>query len=95
MFSQDWCTTSEWGSKAFASVSSPVVAAETSGITIKKYDDEQQLVYGEVYAPSIPDSQGDYMSATGTDLFKSALLSCGRPPTEAAHRPYARPAAVA
>ena len=35
------------------------------------------------------------LGPTGTDLFKSALLSCGRPPAEAAQRPYGRPTAVA
>lgn len=33
-------------------------------ITIKKIDEDQQIVYGEVYAPvTIPDSDGDVMSA--------------------------------
>lgn len=32
-------------------------------VAIQKTDSEQQLVYGEVYAPSVPDSQGDFMSA--------------------------------
>jgi hypothetical protein len=31
-------------------------------VQIKKSDDEQQLVFGEVYAPSPPDSQNDFMS---------------------------------
>lgn len=30
---------------------------------LKKFDDELQIVWGEVYAPGIPDSQGDFMSA--------------------------------
>lgn len=34
-----------------------------SSVPIKKLDDEQQLVFGEVYAPGFPDSQGDFMSA--------------------------------
>lgn len=29
---------------------------------IRKTDDELQIVYGEVYAPGIPDSQGDFMT---------------------------------
>jgi hypothetical protein len=29
----------------------------------KKADDELQIVWGEVYVPDIPDSQGDYMTA--------------------------------
>lgn len=32
-------------------------------VEIKKRDEEQQIVFGEVYAPNVPDSQGDYMSA--------------------------------
>lgn len=36
---------------------------DTPAFQIKKTDDEQQLVYGEVYAPGIPDSQGDFMTA--------------------------------
>ena len=30
---------------------------------IKKADDEKQIVYGEVYAPGIPDADGDVMDA--------------------------------
>lgn len=43
-------------SKADAQTSAP-------SVSIKKLDDEQQLVFGEVYAPGFPDSQGDFMSA--------------------------------
>ena len=32
-------------------------------ISIKKFDKDEQVVFGEVYAPGFPDSQGDYMSA--------------------------------
>jgi hypothetical protein len=32
-------------------------------LTIKKQDDELQVVWGEVYAPGFPDSQGDFMTA--------------------------------
>lgn len=39
------------------------VAKAQSVLPIKKTDVEKQLVYGEVYAPTIPDSQGDFMSA--------------------------------
>lgn len=31
--------------------------------TIKKADDEERLVFGEVYAPDRPDAHGDYMTA--------------------------------
>lgn len=34
-------------------------------IDIKKADDEQMLIFGEVYAPMVPDSQGDFMDAEG------------------------------
>jgi len=30
---------------------------------VKKSDEELQIVWGEVYAPGLPDSQGDFMSA--------------------------------
>jgi hypothetical protein len=33
-----------------------------SEIQIKKFDRDEQVVFGEVYAPGFPDSQGDYMS---------------------------------
>jgi hypothetical protein len=29
---------------------------------IKKFDQDEQIVWGEVYAPGFPDSQGDYMT---------------------------------
>jgi hypothetical protein len=32
-------------------------------LTIKKQDDALQVVWGEVYAPGFPDSQGDFMTA--------------------------------
>ena len=32
-------------------------------IQFKKLDGEEQIVFGEVYAPGFPDSQGDFMSA--------------------------------
>ena len=31
-------------------------------VSIKKLDEEEQLVFGEVYAPGFPDSQDDFMS---------------------------------
>ena len=34
-----------------------------AGIQIKKLDQEEQIVFGEVYAPGFPDSQGDFSSA--------------------------------
>ena len=36
---------------------------ETSaGVQIKKLDKDEQVIFGEVYAPNFPDSQGDVMS---------------------------------
>ena len=34
-----------------------------SRVTVRKLDDELQIVWGEVYAPGFPDSQGDFMTA--------------------------------
>jgi len=31
-------------------------------LRLRKFDDELQVVYGEVYAPDFPDSQGDFMT---------------------------------
>jgi hypothetical protein len=41
----------------------PATAGNGATVSVKKTDDEQQLVYGEVYAPGFPDSQGDFMTA--------------------------------
>lgn len=43
--------------------SSTGVSKAPNQIQIKKLDEEQQLVFGEVYAPNFPDSQGDFMTA--------------------------------
>lgn len=42
--------------------SSPAVPSDSHTVSIKKTDDEQQIVFGEVYAPGFPDSQGDFMT---------------------------------
>ena len=34
----------------------------TAEVQIKKLDHEEQVVFGEVYAPGFPDTQGDFMS---------------------------------
>lgn len=39
------------------------IEAGKLGSSLKKVDDDQRLVYGEVYAPGIPDAHGDFMSA--------------------------------
>ena len=36
---------------------------DLSTTSFKKADDELHVVFGEVYAPGMPDSQGDYMTA--------------------------------
>lgn len=43
-------------------LSSVVAGSDTPTVSIRKFDEEQQLVYGEVYAPGFPDSQGDFMT---------------------------------
>lgn len=42
----------------------PRKAGVTDGVHIKKLDQEEQIVFGEVYAPGFPDSQKDFMSAS-------------------------------
>lgn len=34
-------------------------------VTIKKSEDEQRIVWAEVYIPNVPDTDGDYMDAKG------------------------------
>ena len=48
------------GDPAFSCMS--MAAADGDAIRIKKLDAEEQVVFGEVYAPGFPDSQGDFMS---------------------------------
>lgn len=57
-------------SKADGSKSAPSVA-------IKKLDEEQQLVFGEVYAPGFPDSQGDFMTAETIQNMAHTFLKNG------------------
>jgi len=45
---------------------------------IKKFDEELQIVYGEVYAPDIPDSQGDFMTAVEVRKMAHAFLQSGQ-----------------
>lgn len=51
-----------WGSDAVAPACSRQIAPNQGTVQLTKFDDEQQLVYGEVYAPGFPDSQGDFMT---------------------------------
>lgn len=50
------------GAQASDGFSSSGVSNDSHIVPIKKTDDEQQLVFGEVYAPGFPDSQGDFMT---------------------------------
>ncbi len=43
----------------------------------KKFDEERQLVYAEVYAPMIPDSQGDFMTAEGIEKIAHDFMKNG------------------
>lgn len=51
---------------------------EAKTVPIKKVDDEQQLVFGEVYAPNIPDSQGDWMTAETIRNMAYGFMKSGR-----------------
>lgn len=50
---------------------------EINQILIKKLDDEEQTVFGEVYAPGFPDSQGDFMSAVQVKKMAYNFMSKG------------------
>ncbi|MCA1777191.1 MAG: XkdF-like putative serine protease domain-containing protein [Loktanella sp.] len=65
MFDTDWDTRDDWGAEAAPADPVPAATEPVADIAIKKADDEEQIVYGEVYAPGMPDSQGDYMTAGG------------------------------
>jgi len=36
-----------------------------TSVTLKKFDEELQIVYGEVYVPNVPDTDGDFMTVDG------------------------------
>lgn len=42
-----------------------------------KTDDERQLVFAEVYAPMVPDSQGDFMTHEGIELIAHDFMKNG------------------
>ena len=46
-------------------------------VTIKKRDAYKQIVYGEVYVPMVPDSQGDYMTREEIERVAHAFLRKG------------------
>ena len=70
----------EWATEDFTSEAPAVSAPASNGsnVSIKKTDDEQQLVYGEVYAPGFPDSQGDFMSAENIQRMAFEQLEHGK-----------------
>lgn len=43
----------------------------------KKTDDDKQIVFAEVYAPMIPDSQGDFMTEEGIELIAHDFIRKG------------------
>jgi hypothetical protein len=43
----------------------------------KKFDDEKQILFAEVYAPGVPDSQGDYMTADEIEKMAHAFMRNG------------------
>jgi len=47
-------------------------------ISIKKLDAKKQIVYGEVYVPYVPDSQGDYMTPDEIERVAHNFLKSGR-----------------
>lgn len=47
-------------------------------VQIKKADDELQIVWGEVYVPDIPDSQGEYMTKAEVRKMAYRFLGSGR-----------------
>ncbi len=50
---------------------------ENMFIPVKKLDNELQIVWGEVYVPDIPDSQGDFMSVTEVRKMAYGFMSAG------------------
>jgi hypothetical protein len=44
---------------------------------IRKMDEELQIVYGEVYAPDVPDAQGDFMTSVEVRKMAHAFLLKG------------------
>lgn len=45
---------------------------------IRKVDEELRLVYGEIYSPLVPDSQGDFMTADTIRVMAHNFLAKGR-----------------
>jgi hypothetical protein len=51
-----------WGAFAPLATFTKHDDSDRQQVAIKKLDTEEQLVFGEVYAPGFPDSQGDFMT---------------------------------
>jgi len=45
-----------------ASSFAPATPSDIRTVSFKKHDEKEQLVFGEVYSPGFPDSQGDFMT---------------------------------
>jgi len=60
-----------------ATVAHALAAGSTSS-GIKKFDEEKQIVWGEVYAPDVPDSQGDFMTAVEIEKMAYNFVKSGR-----------------
>ncbi|MBY0559998.1 XkdF-like putative serine protease domain-containing protein [Hyphomicrobium sp.] len=72
-------TASNGGVAGYAGKSTVSAVQESNtSVTIKKLDEEQQLVFGEVYAPGFPDSQGDFMSVETIQNMAHEFLRKGR-----------------
>jgi len=46
--------------------------------SIKKVDEELQIVWGEVYVPELPDSQGDFMTTLEVRKMAYSFMYAGR-----------------
>lgn len=51
---------------------------EVETVPVAKSEDELQIVWGEVYAPGYPDSDGDYMTADEIRKMAHAFIQSGR-----------------
>lgn len=63
VFDQPWGAEDAWGTTRLSTPRRSGTDETAVTIPFKKTDDDEQIVYGEVYAPNVPDSQGDFMTA--------------------------------
>ena len=54
------------------------MSSESSKLILKSDAEDQHLVYGEVYAPNRPDSQGEWMTASEITKMAHEFLRSGR-----------------